>query len=124
MSWSFGKGVCYATWAFPSIHESNNHPARCMKLPLLFALTASALCAGCNSLDSPLTSLNPFRSGHDGRVYNIQTGEYEWPKDATPRPVKSARRAGRTPSTPSPNPDDGRPYDPQKSEFREPQPGR
>jgi hypothetical protein len=107
-------------------HQSSNpfilSPARCMKLPPLFATAGLMLLCGCNSLDSPLSNLNVFRTGHDGRVYNPQTNEYEWPdKSATPRPKAAAAsgKPGRAPASPPPTHDD-RPYDPIKNEFKDP----
>lgn len=96
-----------------------------MKYPRFFAFAALALGAGCNSLDNPLTGFKPFRTGRDARTYNVQTGDYEWPKDATPRPRGRGTRttANAAAATPAPQ-DDGRPYDLQKREFTEPDPRR
>lgn len=92
-----------------------------MKLPHLLAVAALALGAGCSSLDNPITNLGIFRTGRDARTFNPQTGEYEWPKAATPRPQpRVARTAAATP----PPKDDGRPFDVQRGEFRDPPPGR
>jgi hypothetical protein len=88
----------------------------------LAAAAGLALLAGCNSLDSPFSDWKVFQSGRDGRVYNPQTGEYEWPKNTTPRPKSPTRPSGRTSATPEPT-NDGRGYDPIKGEFRDPQPG-
>ena len=92
-----------------------------MKLPHLLAVAALALGAGCSSLDNPITSLGIFRTGRDARTFNPQTGEYEWPKDATPRPQ---RRVARTAAATPPPKDDGRPFDAMRGEFRDPPPGR
>jgi hypothetical protein len=66
-------------------------------------ILAACLClfAGCDSLNNPLAGL--FR-GHDERVYNSQTGEWEYPnkKGATPAPQKSAAVASALASTPAP----------------------
>jgi hypothetical protein len=66
-------------------------------------ILAAFLClfAGCNSLTNPFAGL--FR-GHDERVYNPQTGEWEYPnkKGATPPPQKSATVAAALASTPAP----------------------
>lgn len=66
-------------------------------------ILAAFLClfAGCNSLTNPFAGL--FR-GHDERVYNPQTGEWEYPnkKGATPPPQKSAAVAAALASTPPP----------------------
>lgn len=95
-----------------------------MKLPHLLAAAALVLGAGCNSLDNPLTHLDLFKTGHDGRVFNSRTGEYEWPARPTPRPRTKAAPASRTAAaTPAPSAD-GRGYDPQKGEFAEPNPAR
>ena len=92
-----------------------------MNLPRLLLAAALALCAGCHSLDNPLANLRILHSGRDARTFNAQTGEYEWPKDATPRPQRPrARTAAATP----PPQDDGRSFDPVRGEFRDPEPGR
>ncbi|HEY3899166.1 MAG TPA: hypothetical protein VGM54_11165 [Chthoniobacter sp.] len=66
-------------------------------------ILAAFLClfAGCNSLTNPFAGL--FH-GHDERVYNPQTGEWEYPnkKGATPQPQKSAAVAAALASTPAP----------------------
>ena len=94
-----------------------------MKLSHLAAAAGLALLAGCNSLDNPLSDLTIFKTGRDSRVYNPQTGEYEWPDKANkPRPRAervAAGKPGSVPATPSPA-SDGRPYDPTKNEFRDP----
>jgi hypothetical protein len=52
-----------------------------MKLSsILIPAAASLLFAGCNSLDNPIS--NMFHGvGRDERVYNAQTGQWEWPAD-------------------------------------------
>jgi hypothetical protein len=73
-----------------------------MKISIVTILAASlCLFAGCNSLTNPLAGL--FR-GHDERVYNPQTGEWEYPnkKGPTPAPQKSAAVASALSSTPAP----------------------
>src|SRR5678815_332294 len=93
-----------------------------MKFPLPAALlAASALFAGCNSLDNPLSGINLFGTGHDARVYNAQTGEFEWPKDQKRRARRpSPATAGAAGTTPVPErKSDGRYYDPQKSQWVE-----
>lgn len=78
----------------------------------------AALLAACSSLDNPFGSL--FHTGHDERVYNPQTGQYEWPAGkATPKPQKSAAVASALNSTPAPQTSDGRYFDPQKNEWVE-----
>ena len=94
-----------------------------MKLPHLLAAAALALCAGCNSLDNPLAKLRIFSAGRDARTFNPQTGEYEWPKNATPRPQSRTARSASAAATPAPK-DDGRPFDPQRGEWRDPDPTR
>ena len=88
-----------------------------MKLPRLLTTTAFALCAGCNSLDNPFASLRIFSTGRDARTFNAQTGQYEWPKDATPRPQSRVARTAA--ATPAPK-DDGRPFDPQRGAWSDP----
>jgi len=72
-----------------------------MKISTVPILVATlALCTGCNSLDNPLANL--FH-GHDSRVYNPQTGEWENSNNkATPQPQKSAAVASALSSTPPP----------------------
>ena len=92
-----------------------------MKLPHLLTLAALALGTGCTSLDNPLSNLPLLHTGRDARTFNSQTGEYEWPKDATPRPQPRVRPTAA--ATPPPQ-DDGRSFDPMRGEFRDPEPGR
>lgn len=74
--------------------------------------------AGCSSLDNPLSALNPFRSGRDARVYNAQTGEYEWPKEeAARRRSRPAGASGATTTAPQQKRGDGRYFDAQKNEW-------
>ena len=89
-----------------------------MKLSSVTILVAlSALFAGCSSLDNPFAGW--FHSHGDARVYNPQTGEWEWPNEkATPKPQKAANVAGALKSTPAPQ-SDGRYFDPQKNEWVE-----
>ena len=95
-----------------------------MKLPRLLAAAAFALCAGCNSLDNPFSNLAILHTGRDARAYNPQTGNYEWPKDATPRPqTKAPSRSATAQATPPPK-GDGRYYDPVRGGFNDPEPGR
>ena len=90
-----------------------------MKLSRLLAVAAFALCAGCNSLDSPLAGFRIFQTGHDARTYNPQTGCYEWPNDPTSRTqTRVAHRAAA--ATPAPK-DDGRTYNPQTGRWSDPQ---
>ena len=73
-----------------------------MKISTVTILAASfCLFAGCNSLTNPFAGL--FH-GHDERVYNPQTGEWEYPnkKGPTPPPQKSAAVAAALASTPAP----------------------
>ena len=93
-----------------------------MQFPRLLAAAALALCAGCNSLDNPLSDFRIFKTGRDARTFNPQTGEYEWPKDATPRPQNRAAKTAAA-ATPAPK-DDGRPFDQQRGEWRDPDPTR
>ena len=90
-------------------------------LPVVF-LAASVFVVGCNSLDNPLADTNLLGSGHDARVYNAQTGEYEWPKDSKKRRPSSRTASLASDGTTTPAPErksDGRYYDPQKSQWVE-----
>ena len=90
-----------------------------MKIPRVLAAAAVALGAGCHSLDNPFSSIP--NTGRDARIYNVQTGRWEWPEKDRPRSTpKPARTAA---ATPAPK-DDGRNYDPQKGRFANPEPGR
>lgn len=82
-------------------------------LPAL-AIFAATLFSACSPSE-------PFRTGHDSRVFNPTTGRYEWPDET---PEKRAQLAGsRHRSTASSAPaekkenDDGRSYNLQKSRF-------
>jgi len=72
------------------LHRSATPQIPYMKLSSISVLIATPiLLAACNSLDNPFANL--FKTGRDARVYNPQTGSFEWPADkATPRPQKSA----------------------------------
>ena len=81
-------------------------------------LSSAVVCAlaisvvGCSSLDNPLSAFNPFRSGRDARVYNAQTGEYEWPKE------EGARHQAGAPAAPQQQKrGDGRYFDATKNEW-------
>jgi hypothetical protein len=88
------------------------------KFPLLAVfLVASVFVAGCNSLDNPVGGL--LDTGRDARVYNPQTGEFEWPKDS-----QNQKPRGRRPATTGTAPaqerqGDGRYYDLQKNQWVE-----
>ncbi len=79
-------------------------------------LAATALVTGCNSLDNPLGGL--LNTGNDARVFNSQTGQYEWPPEKrTPRP-----KGTPPPPVATPVPErqsEGRYYDPQKGQWVE-----
>ncbi len=91
-------------------------------LPLL-AIVGLAAGAGCNSLDSPFADVPLLKTGRDARVFNVQTGEYEWPKNTTPRP-QAAPPPARRATEPAAPASDGRPFDPVKGEFADPPVGR
>ena len=94
-----------------------------MKLSFFSVLiVASALFTGCSSLDNPLAGF--FHTGHDARVYNPQTGQFEWPEEKKPRgQKKSAVVAGALASTPAPKGrGDGRYFDAQKNQWVEQEP--
>lgn len=93
-----------------------------MKLSsILIPATALLLLAGCNSLDNPISNL--FRGvGHDQRVYNTQTGQWEWPEEKRqPAEKKSAAVAsamgGATPAPHSYN--DTRYWDASRNQWVE-----
>jgi hypothetical protein len=94
-----------------------------MKLSFFFALlAASALLTGCGSLDNPFTRF--FHTGNDARVFNAQTGQYEWPeekKSAEQRkaPAVAAALAGAPASQER---GDGRYFDAQKNQWIEVKP--
>jgi len=93
-----------------------------MKLSsVLIPVTASLLLAACNSLDNPIT--NFFHgTGRDARVYNAQTGEWEWPADKRkPQEKKSAAVASAL-ATPGPNSfNDTRYWDAQRNQWVQPE---
>ena len=91
-----------------------------MHLPRLFTIGLLALLAGCQSLDNPFAGFRPFKTGHDARTFNVQTGEYDWPRDAAPRPRTRGARKTAAPAAAG----DGREYDLQRREFAEPDPRR
>jgi hypothetical protein len=69
-------------------------------LNVTFLAASLALFAGCNSLDNPLGN---WFHGRDQRVYNPQTGEWEYPnKKGTPAPQKAAGVASALSATPAP----------------------
>jgi hypothetical protein len=90
-----------------------------MKLSSITILTAAALSlTACNSLDNPVANL--FHSaGHDERVYNPQTGQWEWPAEKRAKQEKkSAAVASTLASTPVPHGfNDTRYWDPQRNEW-------
>lgn len=98
-----------------------------MKLTSLLAVAGLALGAGCNSLDSPFADVPVLQTGRDARVFNVQTGEYEWPDGTAPRrraTSPSARRGVSRAPEPAAPASDGRPFDPVKGEFADPPVGR
>jgi hypothetical protein len=98
---------CAIRLAMPHSHFMKN-------LPSFLLLTASVLLPGCSSLENPFGNL--FGSGRDARVYNAQTGEYDWPQDSTnPRPAAPAPAAGGAPAPQRRG--DGRYFDPVKNEW-------
>jgi len=90
-----------------------------MKLSyILIPATASLLLAGCNSLDNPVSNL--FRGvGRDERVYNTQTGEWEWPANKQkPADKKSAAVASAVSSSNDPHGfNDTRYWDGQRNQW-------
>lgn len=94
---------------------------------LLGGLLAGSLSACSDLSDNPLHALT--RTGRDARVFNPQTGQYEWPKEETPRPrprtvaIDEAVResSSSTPSKPlTPGAGDDRVYNPMKQQFESP----
>jgi hypothetical protein len=89
-----------------------------MKFPLpAFILSGSVLIAGCNSLDNPLGGF--LGSGHDARVYNSQTGQFEWPKEEQKKKKSGSDAVVAAMGTPAPHQSDGRYFDAQKNEWVE-----
>jgi hypothetical protein len=93
-----------------------------MKRALFLLSAAASLFAGCDSLNRP----DYFASGRDARVFNPQTGRYEWPDDAPPaRPRKPrvslsdepANADGRRTGL---NPQDDRVFNPQTRQYETP----
>jgi hypothetical protein len=81
---------------------------RFMKLSSVIILAmASLLLAACSSLDNPFSNLFHFGS-HDERVYNPQTGEWEWPAD---------KRKPSAAATPASHGNDTRYWDPQHNQW-------
>jgi len=99
-----------------------------MKLSSLLVAAGLALGTGCNSLDSPFADVPVLQTGRDARVFNVQTGEYEWPDQTAARPRAPrppVERSTRRAPTPSPQPaGDGRVFDVEKGEFTDPPGGR
>lgn len=90
----------------------------------ILAAAAVAVCAGCNSLDSPFAGTRLSSGGRDARAFNPQTGEYEWPKDSAAFPGTARETSSAAPAAAGAPKPDGRPYDPQKGEFLNPDPTR
>jgi len=88
-----------------------------MKYPIAAVLLSTTVfVAGCNSLDNPLAGL--FHTGNDARVFNPQTGQYEWPPEQRkPQPRGPATAGGTTPAPERQS--EGRYYDPQKNQWVE-----
>jgi hypothetical protein len=90
--------------------------------PLLAVLSLGSLVAACDSLDNPFHAL--LNTGNDARVYNGNTGSYEWP-NSTPRPkppappvvIASANKATPTPTATPGKKVAGRSSDSQKAAF-------
>ena len=88
------------------------------KLSSLSLFASALLLVGCNSLDNPFGNL--FKTGRDERIFNPQTGQYEWPNRSTPAPRKSAEVASALAAGATPKPEsEGRYFDPQKNEWVE-----
>src|SRR3954454_21956025 len=100
-----------------------------MRRPAIyFAALLAASLAGCSDLsDNPLHALS--RSGRDARVFNPQTGHYEWPEEEVPRrrtsrtaALDEAARESSTPSKPiTPGAGDNRVFNPMKQQYETPQ---
>jgi hypothetical protein len=88
-----------------------------MKLaPLLAALSVGSLLVACNSLDNPFHAI--LNTGNDARVYNSNTGSYEWP-DAIGHPIQPLPKVAAA-TSPDPTPSKklaARYYDPKKGAF-------
>lgn len=84
--------------------------------PVFLAASAVVFAVAC----SPMSGGGDlFASGRDGRVYNAETGRYEWPDEDRPRSRRKVPPgAAATRATPAPAaPGDGRVYDLQKGRY-------
>jgi hypothetical protein len=91
-----------------------------MKLSsILIPAAASLLLAACNSLDNPITNL--FHGvGRDERVYNSQTGQWEWPSEKRKAQEKKSAAVASALATPAPHGfNDTRYWDPQRNQWVE-----
>lgn len=84
-----------------------------MKAPTPAIFLAATLLAGCNSLDNPVGGL--LATGRDARVFNAQTGEFEWPKDQPGNKRPPGPTDGRAVRTERAG--DGRYFDVAKNEW-------
>lgn len=87
-----------------------------MKLThILAVISLGSLLIACDSLDNPLRNL-----GHDERVYNSNTGHYEWPDDLASQQKQkreTAALASRPKVTPAPAKSDPRQSDAEKEKL-------
>jgi hypothetical protein len=104
--------VAYAQFGIACLHWRQRRNPDFMKLSfILIPAAASLLLMGCNSLDNPITNLF-HGTGRDERVYNTQTGQWEWPPD------KRQKKAAATANTASPQAfNDTRYWDPQRNQW-------
>ena len=89
-------------------------------IPRMLLLAAVAL-AGCNQIELP----DYFASGRDSRVYNAQTGQYEWPDSEPKRTPYKPRVNPNEPDEPAKplfNTSDERVFNPQTGRYEWPQP--
>ncbi|MEI9896867.1 MAG: hypothetical protein WDN28_24180 [Chthoniobacter sp.] len=87
-----------------------------MKLSSVLILApVSLLLAACNSLDNPITNFFHSGTSRDARVYNTQTGEWEWPADKRKAQEKKSAAVASALATSAPN--DTRYWDAQRNQW-------
>jgi len=104
--------VVDAQFGIGCVHRRQRRNPDFMKLSsILISATGAVLLAGCNSLDNPISNLF-HGAGNDSRVYNSQTGQWEYPPD------KRQKKTAAGTATPSPQSfNDTRYWDPQRNQW-------